>query len=75
MFINTRERKQDRALTEKGVLILGKERANEVIWFAKHQVGRRLIMLKKAAEKKKQAKIKIIKCNERSTEMKRQKSL
>lgn len=32
-------------------------------------------MLKKAAEKKKQAKIKIIKCNERSTEMKRQKSL
>lgn len=35
-------------LTEKGVLILGKERANEVIGFAKHQVGRRLNMAKEA---------------------------
>jgi len=35
-------------LTEKGVLILGKERANEIIGFAKHQVGRRLNMAKEA---------------------------
>ena len=35
-------------VTDKGVLILGKERANEMIGFAKYQVGRSLKMEKEA---------------------------